>query len=495
MIFKKKLLIVLISGILSACAVSSQSPYKLSNLPSNWSEPLPSTQPHNGKLTDLKNWWQQFNDTQLSQLIAAAETASPNIESARALVVASQAALVLSQAQLLPNVNAEASASRGKNGVLFQEGNAVSGELNATWELDVWGKNKASKNEEQARLAGTTAMWHEARVIVATETAKQYIHYRLCENLRNLAEKNVESTTKTQQLSELTEKAGLLSSSAVSQVSAEAAQAMNDAKKQSLQCTLLLKSLVAVTALPEAQVREILAKNAGVIPVPESIEVTTVPAKTLQQRPDVLNAERNVDASSFEIAYSEAKRYPRLSLNGSIGFAYDTSITDSILNRRGNTFYDGMTWSIGPVALSVPIFDAGVQKANIEVAKAQYKAAKSTYESVARNAVREVEEALATLNNTALREVNVNKAAKEFELSFKAAEMRNKASLGSLFELEQTRRLSFQAQANVLELQKERVIAWISLYHALGGGWTETENTLPENTTAFIYNKQHQITP
>jgi outer membrane protein TolC len=96
---------------------------------------------------------------------------------------------------------------------------------------------------------------------------------------------------------------------------------------------------------------------------------------------------------------------------------------------------------------------------------------------VARNAVREVEEALATLNSTAQRFDDANKAAEGFKISLEATEARNKASLGNLFELEEARRASLQAENNLLLLKNERILAWISLYRAMGGGWTAALNS------------------
>ncbi|MES2182468.1 MAG: efflux transporter outer membrane subunit [Pseudomonadota bacterium] len=466
---------------LSGCSLIPMDKFKPAATPAAWIEPLPSTQAHDGKLSDLKHWWQQFNDPQLIQLIEAAQAVSSDIESAKARVAASQAAAIVAESQLLPTVTAEASASRSRTGLVFPTGNAASVDVTASWELDVWGKNKADSNEEQAKLVGTKALWHDARVIVAAETAKQYINYRLCENLSDIAQKNADSTAKTEQLSQLTAKAGFLAPSSLSQSEGQAAEAVNQLKKQLLQCTLIVKSLVAITAIPEPKLRGVLANNAGVIPMPAGIEVTAVPAKMLEQRPDVLNAERNVAAASFEIAYTVAQRYPRLSLSGSIGLTYDTSARNFLLNRRHNAL-DGLTWSIGPIAVSLPLFDAGVREANISAAKAQYEAAKSVYENVVRNAVREVEEALATLNSTAQREADVAKAADRFQISYAASQARYQASLANLFELEEARRASLQAENSVFTLQNERVLAWISLYHAMGGGWTAEQNTLPQNT-------------
>jgi outer membrane protein, multidrug efflux system len=488
----KSVVLIFCSVQLLGCGSISSYNFKPKTPPTNWIAPLPSVQAHNGTLLDLKHWWQQFNDPDLITLIDAAETVSPDIESAKERVTESQAAVLLANSTLLPNITAEANASRSKSGVIFSSGNALGVDVNASWELDVWGKNKADVNEESAKLVGTKALWHEARILVAAETAKQYINYRTCENLQAIAQENAESTAKTEHLTQLMVKAGLQASA--SQAEGQSAEAANQLKKQALQCTLIVKSLVALTAIAEPTLKVMLSKNVGVIPAPLGIEVIAVPAKTLTQRPDVLNAERNVDAASFEITYSEAERYPRLSLAGNIGLTYDSSARSFTNNRRLRAL-DGLTWSIGPLAVALPLFDGGEREAKIIVAKAQYEAAKSVYESVVRNAVREVEQSLATLNSTELREVDIKKSAERFQISYAEVEARYKASLANLFELEDARRANLDAKRNLIEVQNERVLAWISLYHAMGGGWTMAENTLPKDTPKLIMERKLRLNP
>jgi outer membrane protein, multidrug efflux system len=490
--------LLLVGSLLGGC--STYDLFKHKNKPQPASDaPLtpPSWQatlPHDGKVADLADWWQQFNDPVLTQLIQSAQLVNPDIATAKANIAAAQAAVTAANAQLLPNVTAGASASRSRSGtalpsssgVVFPTSSTAGISADMKWELDVWGKNQADKNEEEAKLTGTKALWHEARVIVAADTAKQYINYRLCENLEKIANKNVESSSETARLSGLTAQAGFLAPASASQAEAQAAEAINRLKKQQLQCVLIVKSLVALTAIPEPDLQASLDKNSGVVPTPVNIEVDAVPAKTLSQRPDVLNAERNVAATSFEIIVNEAQRYPSLSLSGNIGLSYDSAAHKLITNRR-SFFKDGFTWSIGPLAVSIPIYDAGVSKANIKAAKAQYEAAKIIYESVARNAVREVEDALVKLNSTALRLDDVKKAADGFNVSLAATQTRYQANLANLFELEEARRASLQADTNVFTLENERILAWIDLYRAMGGGWTAARNTLPNDTPALIF--------
>ncbi|MGB4812278.1 MAG: efflux transporter outer membrane subunit [Methylophilaceae bacterium] len=475
----KRMIASLLILSLSACSTVSTETFHPENPPSQWVEPLPKVQAHEGKLEALSHWWQQFNDPVMLQLVEAAQKASPDIENAKARVVAAKSAVTIAGAQLLPSLNANASVVRTRSGqafpttdgIQYPTTNTASVGLDASWELDVWGKGKANKNKETANLVGAHALWHEARVIVAAQTASQYVNYRLCENLTAVAKQNADSSAETARLSELTANAGFLAPASASQSLAQAADAENLLKKQALQCTINIKGLVALTAIAEPELRNLLAQASSVMPTTAGIEVTTIPATLLAQRPDVLNAERNVAAASFEIAENEALRYPRLSLAGNINLAYD-SFSRKLTSRAERSLRDSLTWSIGPLAISLPIFDGGTRQASIQTAKAQYEANKRTYESVARNAVREVEEAMATLNNAHMRLEDVNKAAEGFQISLKATETRHQANLANLFELEEARRANLIAKNNVFITQSEQTQAWISLYRAMGGGWT-----------------------
>ncbi|MBC7756560.1 MAG: efflux transporter outer membrane subunit [Bdellovibrio sp.] len=477
--FKNKLIVLLIAALIAGCANvnlfksnrAKDAALSNPNVPTTWQAALP----HDGNISNLANWWQQFNDPLLVQLIESAQNVSSDIASAKARIVEAQTSVVQDDAASKPNITLDGSATRSQQGLLFPPSTNIGAAVNASWELDVWGKAAAAKSAAEAQLTGKKALWHDARIIVAAETARQYVNYRLCENLAAVASSNAESASETARLSDLTSKAGFLAPASAIQANAQAADAANLLKKQQLQCVLMVKAMVALTAMPEPELQAALNQTSGMMPKPAGIEVDTVPAKTLAQRPDVLNAERNVSAASFEIESVKKERYPTLSLAGNIGWGYDTSINGFSTGQKRKAT-DGITWSIGPVAISMPIFDAGVRKANVNQAKAQYVAAKSIYESVARNAVREVEEALATLNSSAQRLDDVSIAAKGFQASFDATDTRFKANLANLFELEEARRANLQAQNNVFLLENDRVQAWVLLYRALGGGWNSKTN-------------------
>lgn len=426
-----------------------------------WQTPLP----HNGQASDLANWWKQFRDPTLSLLIDSAQTVSTTVASARARIEQSRATLASAEASFGPTVNATGSASRGRPDVSARTGNSAAVVLQTQWELDLFGGNSALREGAKARLDGAEASWHDARVAVAAEVAQQYSALRACEAQLVQTRLDAQSRLETSRLTDLAARAGFQAPSSAALARASAAQGSSLTKQQESQCALTVKALVALTGLEEAGLRGRLAANTAQLPAPASINVNSIPAQALSQRPDLAAAERNILASSADVASSAALLQPRVSLGGTIGAGYFGS---------GNLTSNGATWSLGPVSVTIPLFDGGRQRANIEAARARYDESVSQYAGTMRLAVREVEEALTILHSTAERSTDAKVASDGFAASYVAAQARYRGGLSNLFELEDARRTALQAQSALIELQRERVSAWISLYRALGGGWTAT---------------------
>jgi outer membrane protein TolC len=141
----------------------------------------------------------------------------------------------------------------------------------------------------------------------------------------------------------------------------------------------------------------------------------------------------------------------------------------------GGVSTDLQTWSIGPLALTVPIFDGGRRAANVDAAQARYEEAAALYAARVRQAVREVEEALVNLESARARGHDARTAAEGYRTSFVATEARYRSGLASLVELEDARRTLLAAETALLGLQRENAASWIALYRATGGGWTRPE--------------------
>jgi outer membrane protein TolC len=210
-----------------------------------------------------------------------------------------------------------------------------------------------------------------------------------------------------------------------------------------------------------------MAPRTAKLPQPSSFAVNVVPAQVLAQRPDVAQAERELVAAAADVGVADAARYPRISIGGSVGLG---------LLRTGGNQQDGLSWGFGPT-LVLPIFDGGARAAQQDAARARYEAARANLDAKLRGAAAEVEEALIRLDAAHKREADALSAVQGFKDYFAAAEARWRLGAGSLIEREDARRTALAAQSALLNVQRERVAAWISLYRSVGGGWSVADAT------------------
>ena len=457
---------------LAACALAPPPVTVPLPVADAWTAPLP----HQGRLQDLSQWWQQFDDPTLVMLIDAAQQVSPTLASAQSRITQARAAEQLAAAALRPLADATASSSRGRQTTLIGAPLATLSQarLQASWETDLFGGLAANRTAAQARLQGAQAQWHEARVSVAAEVATLYFHWRACQALADVARQDSNSRATTARLTQLTAKAGLAAPAQTALAQASGAEGATLLTQQQAQCDTDLKGLVALSGLTASKLQEKPPFRHIAIDDKAIFLIANIPAQALRQRPDLFNAERDVAAASAEVGNAQAERYPRLSLTGSIG---------QLSMRSGGNTFDISTWSIGPVALTLPVLDGGKFAANLAAAQARYDEAAALYRAKARQAVREVEEALVALDSSHARRTDVQTAISSYQTVFNATQARYTAGLGSLAELEEVRRTTLGATSALIAYQRDTVTAWIALYRAVGGGWTPDASATPLRTT------------
>jgi len=448
---------------LAACSLTMPPSSVTAAPPVAWNAPLP----HGGSLTDLREWWKAQNDPILVALIDDAQALSPSVAVALNRVQTARANEVTAQAALLPGVTAGLSSGRSVSLPATPAATSTAVTLQTSWEIDVFGAARVARVAAAGQTLGGQAQWHDARVSVAAEVASTYYALAHCWKVHALAEQDLASRQRSRDISARSLQAGMLAPAAYAQVQAEVAQSQLRLIQQSSQCDLYTKALVALTGEEEALVRSVM--RALVLPDDlTGFSVTQIPAQALVQRPDVFAAEHDVALASAQIGRAKARRWPGLSLGGSIGaLRYGTAGVDT----------DVTTWSFGPLALTLPVFDAGQRAALVDAATADYVAAVTTYRAKVRQAVREVEEALVVLDSTLQRETDTRAVHDARLQNLDAAQNRERTGLASTLEVEEARRAELAAQADVLALQLERKRAWVALYRAAGGGW---ERPAPE---------------
>lgn len=452
--------------MLAACASTAPAVVPESagaQVPTQWHGPLP----HGGRVEDLRLWWSRFDDPLIPHLIEAAQRASPTLAQAAANMADAWASSAASGASLLPSLDIVASATTGRPELTAPASRATSVGLQTAWELDLFAAHRAGLAAAEARLASSQAGWHDARVSVAAEVATRYVELRACEAHVQQARIDAVSRAQTSRLTGLAAAGGIRSPVTADLARASAAQGEVVLEEREAQCGLLLKALVALTARDEPTLRSELAGRTSRLPEPTGFSVNRVPAEVLAQRPDIHAAARNVVAASADWTQAEARRRPRVTLSGSIGSTRVSSFGVST---------DGTVWSVGPVAITFPLFDRGMRRASAQAAKVRYESATAVYAARLRTAIQEVESALITLQSTALRSESAGVAVDGFERAYRATAASYDVGAGSLFDLEDARRSVVSAQSTLIDLRRERLLAWVSLYRAIGGGWDPGAN-------------------
>ncbi len=470
------------SALVGCASLNPPAPPAAVAPPARWQTELPPM-PHGGQVGQLSAWWKQWNDPLLSELIDAAQQASPSLAAARSRLVQARATRAAAGAANQPRVDGSASASRGNTDPLLPTNTVAQAGLQASWEIDLFGAGRAGREAADARLAAADASWHEARVSVAAETASAYLGWRNCESQRALAMRDAASRTETARLVQASAAAGFTAPATAALARASAAEAAARLRQQQAQCDSQQQALAAMTAQSPEALRARLARQTEPVPAAPVatmaalasaplFAVSAVPAQVLAQRPDLFQAERSVAAAAADIGVAQADRYPRLTLGGAIA-------AGSVRTAGRET--NAQTWSLGPLSVTLPIFDAGRRAANVEAAQARYEEAVSHYQAQTRRAVQEVEQALLALEAARGRSADARAAAEGYRASFEATETRHRNGLASLVELEDGRRNLLAAETALVQLQREMQEGWIALYRAAGGGW-EAASAAPART-------------
>ena len=461
----RTLLALALAAALSGCAVgpTHQAPTLATDAPSSWTTRLP----HDGQAAQLTQWWEQFGDTTLTQLIKQAETASPTLEQASARIRQARAAAGVTDSALLPALNGSATQRRSSQDSNRQ--NTTSRGLDASWELDLFGGNLRASQAADARLAVAGLNWHHARVSLAAEVATTYFSLRQCEAAVELARQDVQSRTKTLELVTLKVTNGAAALPDQDRAEASAADSRSTLAAQLGTCERTRHQLAMLTAMPEERLVSLLSSPNALPPVTLA-GFELLPAQVLSQRPDVAAAERQLAAASADIGVAIADMLPSLTLVGSIGINTSNASGTSVSAR---------SWSFGP-SLTLPIFDGGRRAQAVAAAHGRYDEAAGAWRQTVLTAVKEVEDALTRLNTAQQRATDASLAATRYEAYLKATEARFSAGSVSLLELEDARRLTLSARSTLLGLNLEHVQARVALYKAAGGGWSQQKTSSPQ---------------
>ncbi len=463
----------LVLMVLSLCGCAAVGPDFVApdpDAPAGWSQLDTSTvaTARPAAAGDLSEWWRRLNDPLLAQLVAEGLRANPDLRSARARVRESRARRAVAASERYPAVDAAGNVSRTDSSEEIGGGEArelYSAGFDASWELDVFGGVRRSVEAAEADLEAARADLHATQVSLAAEVASNYIEVRAQQALLGIAHGNLATQSETLQLTEWRAQAGLVSSQDVEQARSSREQTRAQIPFIETNLAAAEHGLETLLGRPPGTLHERLA-GAGDLPeVPAQIAVG-IPADTLRQRPDVRAAERRLAAETARVGVAEAARYPSFSLSGSIGLE---ALTLGALGDSGavtNSLLAGVT---------APIFDAGRLRSQVEIQDAVREQALLAYQQAVLVALQEVENALVDVSRNRDRNEALASAVGAARSAAELARLRYSTGLIDFQSVLDTERNVLLLEETLARNRADGVLALVSLYKALGGGWSATE--------------------
>ncbi len=455
---------ILLALGLASCTLTTQNAASIAPLPASWKNaaafPVPSAE------RDLTRWWSRFDDPVLTHIISDGLANSPDIASAAASIRESRARRNQTAASLFPSLTGSASSNSSSvktSGSSRDSDTTYSAGLDASWEVDWFGKNRSSVEAASAEVGAATENSHSVQATLASEIALAYTSLRTDETRLAVLRRIVTSREQTSQLATWREQSGetdsLESSQALS--SLEQARAGIPTLEQSIAQTKNLLARLAGRA-PGA-LDATLASGKSSIPTPARSLAVGIPADTIRQRPDVRIAGWQLVAAVATTRSADAERFPSLNLSGSLGV---NALSVSKL-------FDPQTTTANLIAgLTGPIFDAGRIRSNIEALGAAQDQAVQTYRSAVLTGLSEVEDAIIACRRSAERLATLEKATAAAREASELADQRYQTGVIDLLTVLDTQRTLLSLEDSLLSSRQDHSDSYIQLYKALGGGWS-----------------------
>ncbi len=423
-----------------------------------------------GSIADMK-WFEVFNDPQLQQLVRTALAENYDLREAAARVEAARASLGVTRADQFPTVGATADLTTLKfsSGGQFPLPAGFSTErrygsvaLNLlSFEVDMFGRLRRATEAGRANLLASEAARKAVTTTLVGDVANAYLNLLELDSELEIARRTLSSREDSLRLIRLRQEGGLST-----RLDLRQAEQLVYTAKQTIPNT---EKLVEQT---ENQISLLLGKNPGPITrgrllkeqeLPVSVPAG-LPSNLLERRPDIVVAEQNLISANAMIGVARAAYFPRITLTGYLGT--QSSALNSLFT--GPT----RTWQFVP-QVSQPIFNAGRNRSNVRLAKAQQQVALVQYERAIQTAFREVSDSLIAYRK-------VKEVLEQQELLFTTlkdrsdlAYVRYKGGVDTLFSALDADRDLFAAELAVAQTRRDEIQSLVQLYKALGGGWQQ----------------------
>jgi NodT family efflux transporter outer membrane factor (OMF) lipoprotein len=455
---------LLMLAALSACAQVTAGPEAASLKVPQQFVYLPPTEAR-GNLAALL----PANDPAFSALVARVDAEAPDLALALARIEIARAGLKGARAERLPRLDSSVGASASQsspnaafnvpNNVPFDKGRTdYSVGLDASWELDLFGRLKATARAAGLRLNAADADAKAVRLAVVTDIARAIADYRGAEARRAIIAADLKDASDLVSLTRVRARAGIVPGFDLVRAQSLEADAKSRLPPIEAEQAAALGQLVALTASDGPALRSLLQ---GQAPKPAFASVEAgLPSILLRQRPDIVAAEFRLGAANADIAVAAAARFPRITITSALGLA--SMGLGSVLSG------DSLTASVGG-NIAAPLIDFGRAQALINQREAQAQEAFADYRRLVFVAIGECETALGTLSASRARLTALEAQLKIETDALGLARERYRLGLSDLLTVIDAQRQLNTVRQAATQAQSEAERAGIAVYRSFGG--------------------------
>ncbi|MXO66322.1 efflux transporter outer membrane subunit [Altericroceibacterium endophyticum] len=442
----------------------------------------PDYRPDGMTIASRLGWRDFVTDPRLEELIATAIRNNRDLVAATARIEQARAQYRIDDSRRLPNVVADASATRSRTPLTGIAGAAAGGE-NApssitqnqfqvgvgvsSFELDFWGRVANLSDASRAQYLASVANQRAFYLSLIADVSSTYFQLIEAEEQIALADATAKSRQDGLEIAKLRLDAGVTSALPYRQAESLLTQARQQLASQQLGAAQLRNQLSVLVGgrIPDQlpQRMTLAAQDNGIRLDPG------LPSDLMLLRPDIIAAEEQLRSARANIGAARAAFFPSISLTGNSGF---------VSNELDNLFTDGgLSWSFGP-SINLPIFDWGQREANLDLAKAREVEQVANYDLTVQNAFREVSDALAGRRWLAQQVDTLIAGVAAQQKIADIARLRYREGVADYLEVLDAERNLFTAQQNLLTTRRAYLQNQTTLFIALGGGLQSAQEDL-----------------
>lgn len=453
------------AGLLAGCSMAPA--YQKPAVPTAAAyKEVPGWQAAGSAVAAPGKWWQAFNDGTLNGLEDQLEAGNPSLAAAAARYAQARAQARVAEADLFPQVGAEADYGRSRESAnrpfspgTTQKFTTATVGASLSYELDLFGRIRNSGRAATAEAQASGSDLAAVRLGLQASLAADYFNLRGLDARITLLRQTVEAYGRASDLTNTRHQGGIASGIDVSRADAQLASARSE-----------LDGVLADRANLEHAIAILIGRSpsnfslavSDTVLQPPAVPVG-LPSTLLERRPDIAAAERRVYAANARIGVARAAFFPTITLGASGG--YEATQGHNLLSASSGF------WALGPVGAALTLFDGGARAAQVRASRAEFDEAAADYRGTVLTAFREVEDDLALGRQLAAQETDQQQAVRAAEHTRDLALVRYRDGASDYLEVVTAQTAALDAERALLQIHARRLGVAADLVRALGGGF------------------------